>query len=205
MRLALSLCFLGFSLCADQALAKDLGMRGAVFTIEEPDLLEVLAAKLSNMVKSGEWEKITEESIEGAKQRMMRPQPVSGLRRATKTVSRQFDPSITVDRDLADHRGVVFARAGTRVNPLEMIGLREPLFFVDGDDPAQVRWVLAEQAKRSGKIILVNGSPIEFMRTHKKRAFFDQGGVMTRRFDLKAVPSVIEQDEYRLRITEVGP
>ncbi|MFN7498398.1 MAG: hypothetical protein ACK5SF_13460 [Hyphomonadaceae bacterium] len=99
-------------------------MRGAVFTIEEPDLLEVLAAKLSNMVKSGEWEKITEESIEGAKQRMMRPQPVSGLRRATKTVSRQFDPSITVDRDLADHRGVVFARAGTRVNPLEMIGLR---------------------------------------------------------------------------------
>lgn len=180
-------------------------MRGAVFNIEEPDLLEVLAAKLSNMVNSGEWEKITQESIEGAKRRMMRPEPVSGLRRATKTVSRPFDPSITVDRDLADHRGVVFARAGTRVNPLEMIGLREPLFFVDGDDPSQVRWVLTEQAKRSGKIILVNGSPIEFMRTHKKRAFFDQGGVMTRRFDLKAVPSVIEQDEYRLRITEVGP
>ncbi|GBF59077.1 hypothetical protein PbB2_02769 [Candidatus Phycosocius bacilliformis] len=180
-------------------------MRGAVFTIEEPDLLEVLAAKLGNMVNSGEWDQIAQESIEGAKRRMMRPEPVSGLRRATKTVSRSFDPSITVDRDLADHRGVVFARAGTRVNPLEMIGLREPLFFVDGDDSSQVRWVLAEQAKRSGKIILVNGSPVEFMRAHKKRAFFDQGGVMTRRFDLKAVPSVIEQDEFRLRITEVGP
>ncbi|WP_108985935.1 type-F conjugative transfer system protein TraW [Candidatus Phycosocius bacilliformis] len=205
MRPVLALCLVAFTLCASPALAKDLGMRGAVFTIEEPDLLEVLAAKLGNMVNSGEWDQIAQESIEGAKRRMMRPEPVSGLRRATKTVSRSFDPSITVDRDLADHRGVVFARAGTRVNPLEMIGLREPLFFVDGDDSSQVRWVLAEQAKRSGKIILVNGSPVEFMRAHKKRAFFDQGGVMTRRFDLKAVPSVIEQDEFRLRITEVGP
>ncbi len=85
------------------------------------------------------------------------------------------------------------------MNPLEKISWGEPLIFIDGDDEKQIKWVKL----RIGKLVLTSGNPIKIAKKLNKPVFFDQGGVLTTRFKIKAVPAIVQQESTLLKISEI--
>ena len=96
---------------------------------------------------------------------------------------------------------MIIAR-GTRVNPLDTVHLREPLVFLDGDDPAQIEWASKRYAATGAKFILVGGAPLELMKARQRRFFFDQGGTLVKHFGIAHVPASVEQQGRLLIVTE---
>jgi conjugal transfer pilus assembly protein TraW len=66
------------------------------------------------------------------------------------------------------------------INPLDYVTLSKELLFVDGRDVEQVAWAL----------------------TFERPLYFDQKGLLTRRFQIAAVPASVTQEGRRLRIRE---
>lgn len=192
---------IGLAITAPAA-ARDYGQQGAVWPIAEPDLLEQIHARLTQLERSGETARLNERLKQRTIARINRPQPVDGLVQATSERTWRFDPTITVERDIADNRGRVIVAAGTRVNPLDTVPLRAPLVFLDGDEPAQLAWALKKFGSTPAKLILVKGAPLELMKARQRRFYFDQGGTLVKRFGIRAVPASVEQQGRVLVITE---
>ena len=191
------------SLSASPAFAVDYGTFGALFPVEEPSVLDTICARLSEMEENGELAQMEEDMKEKALSRVNRPIPVEGLGVAQEYRSYTVDLSITLNRDLADHRGVVFAQAGTRVNPLEHSRFNQRLVFIDGDDPDQVAFAVDLASQEAVKLILVNGAPLELTEAHQVLFYFDQGGVIGDRFGLTVVPSVVSRADPVMLVEEI--
>lgn len=187
---------------AAPATARDYGQQGAVWPIAEPDLLQQIHARLTQLERTGETARLNEQLKQRTIARINRPQPVAGLVQASIERIWRFDPTITVERDIADNRGRVIVAAGTRVNPLDTVPLRAPLVFLDGDEPAQLAWALKRFGSTPAKLILVKGAPLELMKARQRRFYFDQGGTLVKRFGIRAVPASVEQQGRVLVITE---
>ncbi|MBX9744508.1 MAG: hypothetical protein K2X08_04785, partial [Chlamydiales bacterium] len=149
---------------------KDLGTYGETFPVKEKSLLEVIRKKLQKLSDSGQLEHHQEKIVKLAKQKIQRPEAVTGIVKVKISRTFTYDPSITVPYDLKDHKDQIFHKKGTRVNPLETHSMRCSLLFIDGDDPDQVSWakgfyeVAGENHKP--KVILVKGSPLELSETY---------------------------------------
>jgi conjugal transfer pilus assembly protein TraW len=178
---------------------------GPVYPIAEPDMLEEIERKLKDMQDSGRMQQKIDEAIERSKRSAQYPRKVDGLGTVKKARTYYFDPSVVAARDVKDHQGKVIVKAGTKVNPLDYIGMGEWLVFFDGTSEAQVK--LAEELGKKYewmiKPILVNGGPMDIMRRWKKRVYFDQGGSMVKRLGIENVPALVTQDGKRLRIDEL--
>ena len=201
MLLAATLAGLPAAGIPSAAVAKDLGVRGATWTIAEPDLLEAIEARLLEMQRSGALERFESEARERARRTLEEPPPVPDIAPATRERSRLFDPAIVVERDIRTPDGTLIAAAGTRISPLERVQLTRDLLFVDGRRNAEIAWALAHD--RPVKIVLLAGRPLELMRKHSRPFFFDQGGRLAARLGIAATPSLVEQAGTRLRITEI--
>ena len=182
--------------------ARDYGQQGAVWAIAEPDLLAQIHARLTQLEKTGETARLNEELKRRTIAKVNRPEPVAGLTNALSPRTWRFDPTITVERDIADNKGRVIVAAGTRVNPLDTVPLRAPLVFLDGDDPAQIAWALRRYGASRAKLILIRGAPLELMKARQRRFYFDQAGTLVKRFGIRAVPASVEQQGRVLVITE---
>lgn len=194
-------------MAAPPGLADDYGTLGATFEIAEPDLLDWIGERLRVAELSGALQDMNAEMAARTQRSVRRPHPVPGLSTATQTTTWLYDPTITVPEDIADHRGVVFAVAGQQINPFDIIGLRKIYLFIDGEDDRQVAWALDQRRALDGhaSIILTNGAPLELMTDHQVRFFFDQGGFITTRFAITAVPASMRQEGRFVRLTEYGP
>jgi len=203
-RLAFALLCLGLS---SAAMARDYGQAGAVFPIIEPDLLVQIRSRLEMLARTGETDRLNAELKRRTIERVNRPQPVAGIETASALRTWVIDPTITLEEDIADNKGRVILRAGTRVNPLDTVPLRQPLIFLDGDDPDQLAWALAYRGDNkpgspSPKLILVRGAPLELMKARQCRFYFDQGGSLVKHFGIRAVPAVVEQQGRLLKVRE---
>lgn len=197
----LALLMLALALPAS-AQARDYGQQGAVFPIIERDLLEQIQSRLIAMEKSGETARLNEELKRRTAARVNRPDPVAGIARAIVGRSWSFDPTITLAADIRGAKGELIHPAGTRVNPLDSVSLRADLLFLDGDDAAQVAWALKQD--RQAKLILVRGAPLELMKARQRRFYFDQGGKLTERFGIRAVPARVRQQGRLLAVSEIA-
>ena len=178
---------------------KDYGVRGHVFPIIEESLLEVIMAKLQTVKHNGDLEKMQEEFKNKVQQKISRPTPVRDLTKASKNRNWFIEPSFIQKTDIKDSSDAVIIKAGTKVNPLEKISWGEPLIFIDGDDEQQVKWAKS----KIGKLVLTSGNPIKLAQKLNKPVFFDQGGVLTTRFKIKAVPAIACQEGKLLKISEI--
>ena len=188
--------------------AEDLGVYGETFPIEERSLLEIIRAKLQALSTSGKLEKHQQTILMKAKEQLNRPPPVKNIRRTSTPRSFDWDPSITVPYDLKDHKGQVFHRKGTKVNPLDTHPFRCPFLFVDGDDLKQVAWAIKQhqiaKALHKPKIILVQGSPFDLSKKLNLPIYFDQSGVLVKKFGIAQVPARVSQKERALIVDEVN-
>lgn len=200
--LALGL-LLGCTVGAVPAAARDYGQQGAVWPVIEPDLLRQIHARLQHLEATGETARLNEELKRRTIARVNRPEPVAGVSLAADTRVWRFDPTITVERDIADDKGRTIIAAGTRVNPLDTVPLRAPLVFLDGDDPAQLAWASRRFGPTTAKLILVRGAPLELMKARQRRFYFDQGGTLVKHFGIRAVPATVEQQGRILIVKEL--
>jgi len=189
------------TLAAQPGAARDLGVRGAVWPIAEPDLLAQIEARLGEMEASGYLARMRREVVNRARQRIESPGRVEGIAAARVHRTRLFDPSITLDRDIRAAGGTLIAARGARVNPLDAQPLTRDLLFIDGARPVEVAWALRHG--RPARIVLVGGRPLDLMRSHGRPFHFDQGGRLSSRLGLRATPSVVAAEGPVLRITEV--
>lgn len=187
------------------AIAKDLGVQGETFDIVEQPIFEMIRDRLSEAHKDGIIDQLNEEFKERVKRSLERPPAVQGITAATSYNQFEYDPTVYADEDYKDALGRVVVPKGQRFNPLEFVGMRDNLYFIDGDNEEQVSWALSQldANKGTGKIILLNGAPIELMRKHKQRFYFDQKSSLSRQFSIAKSPTKISQKGTILLIEEI--
>ncbi|SQK25849.1 conjugal transfer protein TraW [Escherichia coli] len=84
----------------------------------------------------------------------------------------------------------LFARQGEVMNPLQYVPFNQTLYFINGDDPAQVAWMKRQTPPTlESKIILVQGSIPEMQKSLDSRVYFDQNGVLCQRLSIDQVPA----------------
>ena len=181
--------------------AKDLGVLGETWPIEEPDLLVQVETVLVEMERSGDLARLNDEARARARERLEAPPAVPGIAPARASRTWMFDPAITVTEDVLGPDGAVIAAAGTRIEPLAHRPLTQALLFIDGTRSVEVEWALAQAAPT--RIVLLAGRPFELARAHGRVFYFDQNGVLAERFGLSATPARIRQEGVKLRIAEV--
>jgi conjugal transfer pilus assembly protein TraW len=196
--LAIATCLLLEDLCA-----KDLGVFGTLFPIEENNLLEVIQTRLARLQQEGTLEKHQQNIQHKVKKRIERPQAVEGIIHTVQPRTYTFDPSIIVTKDLKDHQGTVFYQKGQRVNPLETRALTKPLLFIDGDESTHLTWAFFMLKRHPlAKVILVKGAPLQMMKDLGIQVFFDQLGKITHKLGIKQVPAIVTQEGMLLKVEE---
>ena len=202
--LASHLCL---SVIPSYSLASDLGVVGPTYEIAERDLIEVMKDKFRRMERTGELVKVQENYKKQVLDAVEKPKPVPGIKN-TETAQTYFvDPTWTLDRNVVDEKGNLLFPSGTKVNPLDYAPLTQQLLFFDQRERSQVAFAkrFIDQSTSRVKPILVGGEPLKLMRQWKREVFYDQGGVLSRKFLLKHAPAIVSQDGKRLRIDEIRP
>lgn len=185
--------------------AENLGTFGATYPIAEEDLGDVILKKLTRLSETGQLEQHQQTIQDQMKQKVLSPEAVKGIRKAKKSQSRLYDPSITVPYDLKDQEGRIFHPAGTVVNPLKTHSLTKPLVFFNGEDPEQVKWALSQYHKNNRvKLILTQGSPFKLSEAHEIPVYFDQTGKITEKLGITEVPTIVTQKGDNLQIDTIA-
>jgi conjugal transfer pilus assembly protein TraW len=190
------------SLAAHPLPIQDLGVDGQTFPIAEPDVLEVIASRLTHLEKTGDLALHNQRIQEQFRQSLHHPK---GQFLPKTTESRVFyvDPTVTLPSSIEEAQGKILFPAGTRVNPFDSVSMTHPLFFVDGTDPDQVELALEERAQNPNlKIILIQGDPFALMERTGVPLFFDQSARLIRKLKLTHVPTKVTQDNHWLRLEE---
>ena len=187
------------------AQAVDLGVIGPTYEISEPHLLKMIEQRLRDKQRSGELQRLQDAARARGVDAVTKPAPVAGLRTTQHSRSFYFDPSFTLDRNVLDAQGRVLFPAGTRKNPLEVVALSKQLLFFDARDKRQVAQARELWATARGhlKPILTGGSYLDLMKSWQIPVYFDQQGLLTRRFGISQVPALVSQEGLRLRIDEL--
>ena len=203
--LAVVAAVLSFGGVATGNRADDLGTVGETYAIAEPHLLNYIEQTLREKEKSGELAHLEEQAKGRVIDSIRNPKPLAGIKATQTARTFYFDPSIKVKQNITDAKGNIMVPAGTTKNPLEVVSLSKHLLFFDGSDPQQVRQARALIDYYGGKVkpILVAGSYLDLMKAWQLSVYFDQQGVLTRKFGITQVPALVSQEGLRLRIDEL--
>lgn len=176
----------------------------------ERNFLDVIKEQVQESVDNGKWQNMLDEREEEMKRYAKRP-PGQSLPLAKQNATRLYNPTLVLPEDVLDHEGRILFRAGTSVNPLDVMPLTRIMMFFDADNAKQLEWAKSYFADYQGdKLlvpILVDGSIEEATKTLKQQVFFDQGQYLIGVYGINKLPSLIYQaqlkDKY-LTIEEVG-
>lgn len=187
------------------AYAEDLGVIGSVYEVREESALSQIMNKLKKMEQTGELKKLQDAAVQRSMYSAKNPRPVSGVTRATKYSKILIDPTVTYKESITDDMGNIVVPAGTSVNPLDYQALSMNLVFIDGTDDEAVNAALKmyKKDKQANRFILVRGSWFEVSKLFGTQIYFDQMGVLCKRFGITQVPAVISQDGRFLQLEEI--
>lgn len=195
----------GMSLLVAHAVAMELGVIGPTYEISEPHLLQMIEERLREKERSGELQRLVEQTRDRGIETVKHPPPVAGLHPTETARTYYVDPSFTLDRNILGPQGELLFAAGTRKNPLEVVSLSRYLLFFDARDPRQVGRARQLMASYRGRVkpILVGGSYLALMKSWRIPIYYDQHGLLTRRLGIAQVPALVSQEGLRLRIDEL--
>ncbi len=146
------------SACAN-AYAEDLGIKAQTYPLDR-DAREVFKDIVRQKQRTGEldqfWQNYQAKTIASIKQ----PAPL-GIK-SDYTVRQELrDLRFVMARDMHNEKGQRLVKAGTVVEPLKIQPLVSGLIFIDGRDPQQVDYAIAQGRKQPLKIVLTAGSPYD--------------------------------------------
>ena len=207
--------FLVLILCcslSNNALAKDFGKQGMTLEVKEEGFVAMMQRRLKDVNLAEHEQKMKDL----ARNRVEEPVPVGEITRATKTVSHSYDPTYVLDEDVVLPCGKLLYPQGTRVNPLDHMNWDGTLVFIDGRDKEQVGWAVVhyitppssdsssnESTSDGNKIVLVAGRPLDLEKETGSNIYFDQAGVLIKKFGITHVPAIVKQSGRYLKVTEI--
>ncbi len=177
---------------------------GPTYPVAEQSALTMIANSLKAKQKSGELLKLEKEAVRRSLNSVRNMPPVSGIAVVTQRARRLIDPTVHYSQAVTTDEGLIVVPAGARINPLDIMTFNKTLVFFDGRDKAQVAAV-HKMLLKSGRVkpILVAGSWLDLSKAWQQQVFFDQRGTLSRRFDIRAVPSVLRQEGRMLLLEEI--
>ena len=185
--------------------AEDLGTIGPTYAISETHLLAFIGQRLREKERSGELARLADQARARGIETVTHPPPVPGIKPTETARTFYFDPSFTLDRNILDAQGHLLFAAGMRKNPLEVVSLSKRLLFFDARDRRQVARAGELLSADPGRVkpILTAGSYLDLMKAWHVPVYYDQQGLLTRRFGIAQVPALVSQEGARLRIDEL--
>lgn len=187
------------------ARAGELGSLGTTYPVAEQSALELVLQRLRARERSGALQRDRQAAIQRSLASLRNPAPVAGLETVHRRAERLLDPTVHYAEAVRTEDGREVVPAGASINPLLLTRLSSRLLFFDGRDPEQVAAVqrLLRRAATPIKPILVGGSWLELGRAWKTRLYYDQQGLLSQRFGIRAVPCIVSQQGQALLLQEI--
>lgn len=185
--------------------AEDMGVVGKVYPITEPDMIEWIKSRANTMMQNGQWQQLQNKAIINTKNQINHPTPISGITDATETKSWSYAPIIELKKDLTDLQGHVIAHKGM-YNALRYKPFDVKLLFINGNNPKQVAWAVAQNEDTTirTKVVLTQGSFIDLDKKYKLWFYYDQDGKYSQKLKISHVPAMVKQDGDKLKVTEIN-
>lgn len=192
-----SVFFVQFSPVPGWASGKDLGVHGKLYEIREEDMLSYVRRKAGEISMAALRESM-ERKLEAS---WARHSLVSlDVPSATEERVRYVDPSVNVRNPLYDHTGKMIFPAGV-VNPLDHVPLSKSILILREN---QVKRALEKTGKRGEKpILLLTDGDIRRASSLAGRMVYKASPFMLRKLQIEKVPSLVTQEEKRLKIKEI--
>jgi conjugal transfer pilus assembly protein TraW len=202
--------------------AKHLGVAGAVFPIEEIDMLDWIEQRLRTFQANGELESMQQRFHERVQQTVRRPEPVTGLTTTSHPHTYNVDPSVILQQDIIGVDGRVLYAKGTRINPFDastwpalfakqmlVRDFNTVLAFFNADDPQQLAWAQALQREETQplRFVLTSGEPQAAVEQLKARVYFDQRGHLTDALQISHIPATVRRngDQWQVDVAAMQP
>ena len=145
--------------------------------------------------------------MEQVRQTQERYQPANlhALPRAEKDTTTRVDLTHTLEQDLVDAQGTILYPRGFTFNPLRYVSLSGALVVIDGSDPEQVAWFKGSPYGSNRRaLLLLSGGLAAPLRDELRRPVAYLTGDIARRLQVRAVPSVVIEQDNQLVIREVS-
>jgi conjugal transfer pilus assembly protein TraW len=191
----------GFLLAASTVCGEimDLGTVGRVYPIAEKDCLNEIREKAKKL----DWEKITDESMEMAKN--YKPENLVKLPKATQDRTFLVDMSYTLGNDIPDKDGKIIYPKGYRFNPLEYIDYPIKLVVIDGSDSDQVAWFQNSLYTNDYQVrlLITDGYHVE-LREKLNRPIYYAHRLIVERLQLDRLPCIVIQKGVHMEVKEIA-
>ena len=133
------------------------------------------------------------------------PANLHALPRATKDTTTMVDLTHTLEQDLVDAQGTILYPRGFTFNPLRYVSLSGALVVIDGSDPEQVAWFKGSPYDANRRaLLLLSGGLAAALRDELGRPVAYLTEDIARRLQLRAVPSIVVEQDSQLVIREVS-
>jgi len=187
---------------------QDFGLRGTTVEIAEKDLIQEMKERIAKV----DWDDQTSQ----ARKRMWGNFDYIDLPSASETSSLLLDPTMTVTRDVVTPDGQLIAAAGTQLNSLETIGLSRRYLVFDPTnhhqfDYVKTKYLAGDWSDKPLTILFTQVNQDDASETLQKlfgtfrtKAYL-YTDIIQAKFNLKALPSTIEQSGRQLLINTYKP
>lgn len=183
---------------------EDLGTYGQTKEIKERDLMELFNERASQL----DYKKVEEEIISNAKKSLIIK---SSIPACTENKQRVYEPLVKVNQDIKiPYTDVVLHKKGSSYNILKENRLFMPynMMFIDADDEVQVELAKVYKMELGYKlrVFAVKGNLFKLLKDPiLKESQMAREDLEVKAFDLKCVPSIYAQKEYKFNIVEYSP
>lgn len=183
--------------------AKDLGNQGQTFAIREMDFHAFINQRLAMLKRTGQIAAYEKAAVKRVAKEVYHPAGLP-LSTRTDTTTLMVNPSIRLNRSIADGSGRVLVQAGTVVSPFKTIAYKPVLIFFNGDVPEQVTWVRAHYKRYHWVKFILTGGKLRDMAKIFGRIYFDQGERVAHALHITTVPAIAQQSGLQWKITMIG-
>ena len=182
--------------CATQVWAAHTRLEpvGKTYPIVEPDIREEFKQKATT---------IDLDALFNTHNRYQ-PANLHPLPRAASDRVFIVDLTHTLNHDIKDSRGNLLYPQGFTFNPLQYAGLTGGLVVIDGSDPEQIKWFKGSPYFQNHRVILLlSGGYAAPLKQELQRPVYYLTHDIAARLQLKAVPSVVVEQDNKLTVWEV--
>lgn len=172
---------------------------GKTYEIAEKDALTEIEEKAVQL----DWSKMTERARRNITN-YVPPNLPGEFPDADKERVIEVDMTYTLDFDITDGKGNILYPKGYSFNPLDYVKFPITLIFLDGSKKTHIEWFETSSYLKdpSVKVLITRGSYYELMKRLKRPVFYATK-LMTDRFQIKKLPSVVRQKGKIMEMREV--
>jgi conjugal transfer pilus assembly protein TraW len=183
----------------------DLGIKGNIAPIEEPNLIEVMKEKLANV----DWEVKKEQALK----RFWDNQEYYEMPFATEERVRFVDPTIRVTADIATPDGEVIVKEGAVINPLKQLPFNRVVYIFNPTRKDEVEFVkdaIDSHSITDGKPVLIASQlyrqdgwdKYEDLTDSLNHPVYKLMPDVKSRWSIERTPSVVTADQDKFVVTE---